>query len=70
MEAKVLSNFHATLRWIGRLRAFKPNSQRLNLRRNIVFSTLNKGMDKKSADKVVKEIIAIFEKGEEVDMKD
>ena len=41
-----------------------------NVGGNIVFSTPNEGMDKKSADKVVKEIIAIFEKGEEVDVKE
>ena len=41
-----------------------------NVGGNIVFSTPNEGMDKKSADKVVKEIIAIFEKGEEVNVKD
>ena len=49
---------------------FGINNGTKNVGGNIVFSTLNKGMDKKSADKVVKEIIAIFEKGEEVDMKD
>ena len=41
-----------------------------NVGGNIVFSTPNEGMNKKSADKVVKEIIAIFEKGEEVDVKE
>lgn len=41
-----------------------------NVGGNIVFSTPSEGMDKKSADKVVKEIIAIFEKGEEVDVKE
>lgn len=41
-----------------------------NVGGNIIFSTPNEGMDKKSADKVVKEIIAIFEKGEEVNVKD
>lgn len=40
-----------------------------NVGGNIIFSTPNEGMDKKSADKVVKGIIAIFEKGEEVSVK-
>lgn len=41
-----------------------------NVGGNLVFSTPNKGMDKKSADKVVKEIISIFEKGEELNIQE
>lgn len=41
-----------------------------NIGGNLVFSNPNKGMDKKSADKVVKEIISIFEKGEELNIQE
>lgn len=51
-------------------RLFDIKNGTRNIGGNIVFSTPDKGMNKKSADKVVKEIIATFEKGEEVDVKE